>query len=123
MPHRIMIVEDEAILALDLSDLLEDAGYEIAGIARDMQAALQLAERKPVDLATMDIRLAGGTNGVDTALKLWQEHEVRCLFISASLDEETRHQVQPAQPIGFVEKPIREQEIIASLDAHFSRAT
>ena len=123
MPHRIMIVEDEAILALDLSGLLEDAGYEIAGIARDMQAALRLAERKPVDLATMDIRLAGGTNGVDTALKLWQEHEVRCLFISASLDEETRHQVQPAQPIGFVEKPIREQEIIASLDAHFSRAT
>lgn len=123
MPHRIMIVEDEAILALDLSGLLEDAGYEIAGIARDMQAALQLAERKPVDLATMDIRLAGGTNGVDTALKLWQEHEVRCLFISASLDEKTRHQVQPAQPIGFVEKPIREQEIIASLDAHFSRAT
>ncbi len=123
MPHRIMIVEDEAILALDLSGLLEDAGYEIAGIARDMQAALRLAEKKPVDLATMDIRLAGGTNGVDTALKLWQEHEVRCLFISASLDEETRHQVQPAQPIGFVEKPIREQEIIASLDAHFSRAT
>ena len=119
MPHRIMIVEDEAILAFDLSDLLEDAGYEIAGIARDMQAALRLAEKGSVDLATMDIRLAGGTNGVDTALKLWQEHEVRCLFISASLDKETRNQVQPAQPIGFVEKPIREQEIIASLDAYF----
>jgi len=122
MPHRIMIVEDEAILALDLSNLLGDAGYEIAGVARDMQAALRLAEKKPVDLATMDIRLAGGTNGVETALKLWQDHEVRCLFISASLDKETRYQVQPAQPIGFVEKPIREQDIIASLDAYFGRA-
>jgi two-component system, response regulator PdtaR len=122
MPHRIMIVEDEAILALDLSDLLEDAGYEIAGIARDMQAALRLVEKKPVDLATMDIRLARGTNGVETALKLWQDHEVRCLFISASLDKETRYQVQSAQPIGFVEKPVRKQEIIASLDAYFSCA-
>ena len=122
MPHRIMIVEDEAILALDLSWLLVDAGYEVAGIARTMHAALRLAAKGSVDVATMDIRLAGGTNGVETALKLWQDHEVRCLFVSASLDEETRFQAQPAQPIGFVEKPIREQDIIAFLNAHFSRA-
>jgi DNA-binding NarL/FixJ family response regulator len=72
MPHRIMIVEDEAILALDLSWLLVDAGYEVAGIARTMHATLRLAAEGSVDLATMDIRLAGGTNGVETALKLWQ---------------------------------------------------
>lgn len=123
MPHRIMIVEDEAILALDPSWLLVDAGYEVAGIARSMHAALRLAAEGPVDLATMDIRLAGGTNGVDTALKLWQDHEVRCLFVSASLDKETKCQAQPAKPIGFVEKPIRERDIITSPDAHFSRAT
>ncbi|GHG34173.1 response regulator [Paracoccus aerius] len=120
MPYRIMIVEDEAILALDLSWLLVDAGYEVAGIARTMHAALRLAAKGSVDLATMDIRLAGGTNGVETALKLWQDHEVRCLFVSASLDKETKCH---AQPIGFVEKPIREQDIIASLEAHFRRAT
>ena len=88
-----------------------------------MHTALRLAAKGSVDFATMDIRLAGGTNGVDTALKLWQDHEVRCLFVSASLDKETKSKAHPAQPIGFVEKPICEQDIIASLDAHFSRAT
>ena len=123
MTHRIMIVEDEALLAFDLSYLLEEAGYEVAGIARDMQAALRLATKGSIALATMDIRLAGGTDGIETALKLWHDHEVRCLFVSASLDAATRQRAMPAHPIGFLDKPVNKREVMTLLEAHFGASS
>lgn len=119
MPHRILIVEDEALLALDLSFVLEEAGYEVAGTARDMQSALRLAAKGSLALATMDVRLAGGSDGIETALQLWHDHEVRCLFVSASLDQATRQRALPARPIGFLDKPINKREITTVLAAHF----
>lgn len=119
MPHRILIVEDEGIIALDLQDMLNEAGFETVGIARDMHMALHFAENREIDLVTMDVRLASGTDGVETALKLWDRHGLRSLFVSASLDPAMRERAAPAHPVGFVSKPVISGEIVRALSGHF----
>ncbi len=117
MPLRVMIVEDEMLLALDLEDMLLDAGHTVVGQASDMPQAIALAERVSggVDVAIMDVNLARGTNGVETAAALRQRWNIPSLFVSGNLDERTRAEAQQWQPIGFVGKPYSEREVLSSL--------
>lgn len=118
MPHRILIVEDEVIIGLDLKGALEAAGFEPVGIACDMFAALRFAEATAVDLATVDVRLARGTNGVDTAVTLWTKHAIPSLFVSSSLDPDTRVRAAAAQPVGFIDKSYGTDRVVAVVQAH-----
>lgn len=117
MALRVMIVEDEMILALDLEDMLSDAGHDPVGQASDMHQALALAERLggQFDVAIMDINLARGTNGVDTAAALRERWDKPCLFVSGNLDERTRERAMEWRPIGFVGKPYSEREVLSAL--------
>lgn len=121
MSYRILIVEDETIIGLDLADMLEEAGFETIGIAKDMHAALRFAEKHMIDLATMDVNLAKGTDGVETAVRLWKAHEIRSVFVSASLDEETRGKAAKAHPVGFIDKPVGSEDVVSFVQAHFAR--
>lgn len=117
MPLRVMIVEDEMLLALDLEDMLVEAGHTIVGQASDMPQAIALAEKVAggVDVAIMDVNLARGTNGVETAAALRQRWDIPSLFVSGNLDERTRAEAQRLCPIGFVGKPYSEREVLLSL--------
>lgn len=117
MPLRVMIVEDEMLLALDLEDMLTDAGHAVVGQASDMHQALALAERLGggIDVAIMDVNLARGTNGVETAAGLRERWNVPSLFVSGNLDEMTRERAMQWQPVGFVGKPYSEREVLSSL--------
>lgn len=117
MALRIMIVEDEMLLALDLEDMLHNAGYTVVGQASDMAQALALAESigGAFDLAIMDVNLARGTSGVETAAALRRRWNVPCLFVSGNLDERTRERAMDWQPVGFVGKPFSEREVLSTL--------
>ncbi|KQQ90251.1 response regulator [Aureimonas sp. Leaf324] len=113
----IMIVEDEMLLALDLEDILVEAGHKVAGQASDMHQALALAERfgEQIDVAIMDVNLARGSNGVETAAALRQRWNIPSLFVSGNLDEKTRALALEWQPVGFVGKPYSEREVLAAI--------
>ncbi|MGF9565936.1 response regulator [Neorhizobium sp. BT27B] len=117
MPLRVLIVEDEMLLAMDLEDMLLDAGYEVVGQASHMQQAITLAEQNVgvIDVAIMDINLARGTNGVETAAALRERWNIPSLFVSGNLDERTREAALPLGPLGFVGKPYSEREVLSSL--------
>ncbi|MNR97851.1 putative transcriptional regulatory protein pdtaR [compost metagenome] len=117
MPLRVLIVEDEMLLAMDLEDMLLDAGYEVVGQASHMQQAITLAEQNDgaIDVAIMDINLARGTNGVETAAALRERWNIPSLFVSGNLDERTREAALPLSPLGFVGKPYSEREVLTSL--------
>jgi DNA-binding response OmpR family regulator len=117
MPLRIMIVEDEMLLAMDLEDMLSDAGYSVAGQASDMHEAIKLAELcdGKIDIAIMDVNLARGSNGVETAGVLRRRWNIPSLFVSGNLDEQTRALAAHHDPIGFVGKPYSEREVLAAL--------
>ena len=113
----VLIVEDELLLAMDLEDIVLGAGYEVAGTAMDMHQAVALCERhgKEVDIAIMDVHLARGTSGVETAKILRQRWGIPSLFVSGNLDEMTRALALEWQPIGFVGKPFSEREVLRVL--------
>lgn len=113
----IMIVEDEMLLALDLENILLAAGHTVAGQASDMSEALNLAERCDgrIDIAIMDVNLARGSNGVETAAALRQQWNIPSLFVSGNLDEKTRALALEWKPIGFVGKPYSEREVLAAI--------
>jgi len=117
MPLRIMIVEDEMLLAMDLEDMLLDAGYDVVGQASYMQQAIALAEQNSgeIDVAIMDVNLARGTNGLETAAALRERWNIPSLFVSGNLDERTRDAALPLRPLGFVGKPYSEREVLGSL--------
>jgi two-component system, response regulator PdtaR len=83
MPDRIMIVEDELVIALDLEASLEELGYEPVGIAADAEQALRLARKKPM-LALVDLNLRDGLTGPEIGEKLARDYDVRVLFMTAN---------------------------------------
>ncbi len=83
-PLRILIVEDEFLIALELECLLQDAGHDVVGIAASSSEANALARDLSPDLAFVDIHLADGLTGIDVARNLSGEHGVTVLFMTAN---------------------------------------
>lgn len=102
---RILIVEDDLLIASQMETTLTDAGFQIAGTASTGKEALQLAHAQSPALVVMDIRLAGDLDGIDTALELFRLHGIRCIFASAYSDQEAQRRAAPAAPLGWLQKP------------------
>jgi two-component system, response regulator PdtaR len=102
---RILIIEDDLLIASQMEAALLDSGFDVVGIATTEREALQLAERQTPELAVVDIRLAGDRDGVDTAIELFRSHGIRCVFASAYSDQHARRRAEPAAPLGWLQKP------------------
>jgi CheY-like chemotaxis protein len=81
---RILIVEDEILIALELESLLQDLGHDVVGIASSSKDAIALGQEIKPDLAFVDIHLADGPTGVDVARQLAAQHQVTVLFMTAN---------------------------------------
>lgn len=83
-PLKILIVEDEALLAMELEGLIEDAGHEVAGWATTSAEALQLAETVDADIAFVDLNLADGATGIDVARHIAATRASMVVFLTAN---------------------------------------
>jgi two-component system, response regulator PdtaR len=102
--HRILIVEDQLIIAADLVQILEAwPGYQ-ALVARSADEALHTAQAQPLDLALLDIDLGRADDGITIAMTLKHTFSVRSIFISAFLDEVTRQRAGLADPVAYLKK-------------------
>ena len=104
-PERILVVEDDFLVAMQMESALTEAGFAVAGVAASGEDAIELALTERPRLAVMDIRLAGDRDGIDTALQLFAEHGIRCIFATAHHDEHSRRRAAPAGPLGWLHKP------------------
>lgn len=84
MTARILIIEDEALVAMEMRFVLEDLGHEVVGIAATAQSARDLAHSRSVDLALVDIHLSDGPTGVDLGRELAQDDGVTVIYITAN---------------------------------------
>lgn len=109
---RILIVEDEYLVAADLEATLEEFGYSSAGIAPDLESALTLAATKP-DLALVDIHLRDGQTGPMIARRLAQDHGIAVLFVTAN--PRMALDANPPGVIGVLNKPCREDVVAAAV--------
>ena len=102
---RVLIVEDEPLIAQLVSTVLSDAGYDIVGIAADEPSAMTQASRTVPDFVVMDIKLANNSDGVEVAHRLQCGRSIPILFTSAYLDHHTMKRAAATNPAGFLRKP------------------
>lgn len=115
-PLKVMIVEDDALVALGVQLTVTELGHDVLGIAASELEALALAQAERPQLALMDIRLRGTSDGIQVAQRLWQELRVRCIFLSAYADDHTMERVAQTRPLGFVQKPYSAQQLKTALE-------
>lgn len=111
MSARILIVEDESILALDIEDMLTCLGYEVAGIAIDAEEAIAAIRHSPPNLVLMDIRLQGEVDGIEAAHQIWDQFELPIIFLTASTDERTLKRIRAVHGFGYVIKPFEMKKL------------
>ena len=102
---RVLIVEDEVLIAMHLAMLVQELGHEVCAGATSSEALTEAAACLP-DVALMDIQLANQTSGIDAARELYWRYNVRSIFLSANLNSVTTANVRACNPIDFVGKPV-----------------
>jgi two-component system, response regulator PdtaR len=114
-PARLLIAEDEHLVAIEIENTLADAGFQVVGVAGTAEEAIKLALSEKPDLAVMDIRLAGARDGVDAALELFNLTGMRCIFATAHHDAGTRLRAQPARPLAWLSKPYEPAALVEAV--------
>lgn len=116
MGTRILIVEDEAIVALDLRSRLEQLQYEVVGHARDSATALALAADQLPDVVLMDIQIAGDVDGISTAEIIRQRHDIPVLFLTAFSNSTSIDRAKRVDAYGYLLKPFQERELVITIE-------
>lgn len=122
MSKRVLIVEDEFIVANDLRLILIQAGYKVTGIATSVEEADEHLEVQKPDLVILDIRLEGKRSGIELARKLRNEN-IAFVYLSANSNKQILEEAKTTEPYGFLVKPYREQDLLITLDIAWYRHT
>lgn len=118
---KILIVEDESIIALDIQTSLQKAGYQVVAIATTAEEALSEVAHLQPDLVLMDVHLSGEIDGVETAEQIRQNWHLPVVFLTAHADEPTLSRAKKVQPFGYILKPFEERELVTTVEIALSR--
>lgn len=115
MEARVLIVEDEALIALHLEQIVIDAGHRVVGIAFDPEEAEALAAKSRPDFAFVDMRLRNGGNGLEVARHLRDVYDVPSILVSGNLDEGSTQAAASIQPVAMIGKPFMPTTIVGAI--------
>jgi len=110
------IVEDEAIIAENICDVLEELGYRILEPVSTYTEALEMFEIEKPDLILIDIQLAGKKDGIDLALKINELYQIPFIFLTSNADKMTVDRAKLARPNAYLVKPFNKEEIYTSIE-------
>jgi len=113
---KILIVEDEAIIAMELESQLQGLGYEVTSIVDTGEKAIKKAEEDKPDLILMDIRIKGEMDGIEAAEVIRNRFGIPVIFSTAYLDEERIERAKITMPFGYVLKPIQERDLKVTIE-------
>ena len=113
---KILIVEDEAIIAMELESQLQGLGYEVTSVVNTGEKAIEKAEEDKPDLILMDIRIQGDKDGIETAEIIKNRFGIPIVFSTAYLDGERIERAKIMMPFGYVLKPIQERDLKVTLE-------
>lgn len=120
--QKILIVEDETIIALDIKTSLESFGYEVVGIASSAQEAIEKAGAYKPNVVLMDIFLKGDLDGIYAATTIYEELKIPIIFLSANSERSILERAKAAQPYGYLVKPFKDKDlqttVIMALNKH-----
>lgn len=122
MGLKILIVEDEPIIAADIELTLNQNGYLVVGVAHNYLQAIDMLHSRQPELVILDICIPGERNGIELAKLIREKYQVPFLFLTSFSDPDTLNQVKPTLPYGYLVKPFKDKDLLTSVELAFFRA-
>jgi len=113
---RILVVEDESVVAKDIQIRLRGLGYTVSGIASSGEGAIQKAAKTHPDLVLMDIVLSGDMDGIEAAQEIISRYDIPVVYLTAYADEKKLQRAKITEPFGYVLKPFEEKEVYSAIE-------
>lgn len=113
---KVLVVEDESIIAQDMISRLKRMGYSSVGPAITGEKAIELASSELPDIILMDISLAGDMDGIEVASRIRAKHNIPVIYVTAFSDDKVLDRAKPTAPYGYLIKPFIEKELRATIE-------
>lgn len=120
---KVLLVEDDWIIAKEISYSLQDLGFEVAGIYDTGEEALKQIEVLKPDLVILDIDLSGELSGIDVAKRLKQEGNIPFIFLTALADAQTIDKAKLAEPFAYLVKPVKPETLYSTIEITLHNAS
>lgn len=120
-PVKVLIVEDETVIAAGISVDLDELGYEVTGMVTRAEQALAHCRQTPPDVILLDIKLKGEMDGIQLAHQLNEEIDIPIIFLTANADEATFNRAKETLPFAFLSKPYKKLDLQRTLALVVSR--
>jgi len=113
---KILVVEDESIIARDIQDSLQHLGYAVSAVVASSEDAIQKAAETHPDLVLMDIHLRGAMDGVEAAKQITAHINIPVIYLTANADDSTFERAKVTEPLGYILKPFEERELCTTIE-------
>lgn len=113
---RILIVEDEHIVAMGIKRMLKSLGYTVTGVASSGEDAISKAESTFPDVVLMDIMLKGDIDGVEAAKEIKERFNIQVVYLTAYSDDKILERVKTTEPLGYIVKPFDEKDLYSNIE-------
>ncbi len=113
---KILVVEDQNIVALNIRNKLKNLGYTVPATAATGEEAIRKAELTNADLVLMDIMLKGDMDGISAAQEIKSHLGIPILYLTAYTDEETLGRAKMTEPAGYISKPFKEEDLHSNIE-------
>lgn len=112
---KILVVEDEQIVALDIQGMLRRLGYTVTGLAATGEMAITKAEQTKPDLVLMDIKLRGDIDGIEAGQQIKARFGIPVIYLTANTDQDTYERAMATAPLGYLQKPFEIDVLAAAI--------
>ncbi len=116
---RILIIEDELLIAEDMRLQLNELGYDVVGIASEYDEAISLLKEKNPDIALVDIVIEGEKDGIEVATEIKNSFEIPFIFVTSHADKQTVERVKHIKPNGYLVKPFNSKDLYTAIEIAF----
>ena len=113
---KILVVEDEIVIADNICDTLDELGYQVFEPAINYTEALELLENESPDIAMLDIQLAGAKDGIDLAWKIKEDYDIPFIFLTSNADPRTVERAKKLMPAAYLMKPFSKDDLYTSIE-------
>lgn len=121
MKTKILVVEDETIIGMEIKDRLVGFGYDVPDVVYTGEEAVERAAIVQPDLILMDIMLDGEMDGVEAAKRIRERFDIPVIYLTASSDVQTLERVKASESYGYILKPLEEEELQTAIEGALSK--
>lgn len=118
---RILVVEDEHIVAMGIKKMLKSLGYTVTGVASSGEDAISKAESTFPDVVLMDIMLKGDIDGVEAAKEIRERFDIPVVYLTAYSDNNILERAKRTEPFGYIIKPFDEKDLYSNIEVALHR--